>query len=852
MARDANGNYTLPAGNPVAAGTVISTTWANPTLTDIAQALTDSLSRNGDGGMLVAFENVDGNVALPGITWTLEPSTGLYREANNDMQAGVAGSRVTRWFNDTATPNGEQNPFQIWDGLVWRDALRDNHFGPINFQGDVTVGGTLGVTGAATFSGAVAINSNNFVQTAATPSYNFIESDTTDENAQLILASGSFRFRTIDDSGLNPVERMRIDQGTGDVSFYDTAGTTAKLVWDASAEMLTTSGLTVEDATTAVMTLSDTSSANQYSTFSQTGGNLVIESSNNGARGTFKIASADGTDSINRMYVATDGSVSFYEDTGTTAKMVWDASAESLDIGAPYPITGLRGARRLVLNGDGTEGVDFVAYASSNGIVDEEYIGGYLFGNDDNNVTEDHFAGMWANAEGAQGSMTLRFAAGKDNYENDTPQMIINGAGNLGLGTSTPTAYTGYTTLALNGSSGGELDLMVGGTNKGALFSSASSIVLQSTSGSNLPLVFRTNSVERMTLDTSGAVGIGTSNPDTTLHLQTPSGTKSEINFAQTAVTNYRIGVPASTDALVFTYGASTERMRIDSSGNLGLGMTPSAWSNAHIIDFESSDVGAQASVGDFGGQATLGQNFYFGPTGYTRKETGYASRFYQYQSSFVWQSIGTAAGGSNIAWDTKMLLDTSGNLLVGKTNTSETIAGGLIRSSGAMVQGLDGTGAADFHDFYRGTAGSLTRVGNIRSSGTTVAYNTSSDYRLKEDDVPMTGATERVKALRPINFAWKLDGSRTDGFFAHEAQEVVPEAVHGTKDAMRDEEYEVTPAVEEVRDEDGTVTTEAVEAVMGTRSVPDYQGIDQSKLVPLLTATIQELIARIEALEGA
>ena len=72
----------------------------------------------------------------------------------------------------------------------------------------------------------------------------------------------------------------------------------------------------------------------------------------------------------------------------------------------------------------------------------------------------------------------------------------------------------------------------------------------------------------------SGNVGIGTSSPDTTLHLQTPSGTKSEINFAQTAVTNYRIGVPASTDALVFTYGASTERMRLDASGNLLVGTT--------------------------------------------------------------------------------------------------------------------------------------------------------------------------------------------------------------------------------------------------------------------------------------
>ena len=70
---------------------------------------------------------------------------------------------------------------------------------------------------------------------------------------------------------------------------------------------------------------------------------------------------------------------------------------------------------------------------------------------------------------------------------------------------------------------------------------------------------------------TNNRVGVGTASPDTTLHLQTPSGTKSEINFAQTAVTNYRIGVPASTDALVFTYGASTERLRITSAGALEL-----------------------------------------------------------------------------------------------------------------------------------------------------------------------------------------------------------------------------------------------------------------------------------------
>ena len=154
-------------------------------------------------------------------------------------------------------------------------------------------------------------------------------------------------------------------------------------------------------------------------------------------------------------------------------------------------------------------------------------------------------------------------------------------------------------------------------------------------------------------------------------------------------------------------------------------------------------------------------------------------------------------------------------------------------------------TGARSHILFYN----PVGQVGYISTSGTSTAYNTSSDYRLKEDDVPMTGATERVKALRPINFAWKVNGSRVDGFLAHEAQEVVPECVTGSKDAMRDEEYEVTPAVEEVRDEDGNVTTEPVAAVMGTRSVPEMQGIDQSKLVPLLTAALQEAITKIEDL---
>tara|TARA_B110000503_G_scaffold44530_1_gene72738 strand:+ start:216 stop:542 length:327 start_codon:yes stop_codon:yes gene_type:complete len=108
----------------------------------------------------------------------------------------------------------------------------------------------------------------------------------------------------------------------------------------------------------------------------------------------------------------------------------------------------------------------------------------------------------------------------------------------------------------------------------------------------------------------------------------------------------------------------------------------------------------------------------------------------------------------------------------------------------------------------------------------------------LKEDLQPISYATERVLALNPVNFKW-IDGQqRSDGFIAHELQAHLPEAVTGEKDAT-------TEVTETVIAEDGTETEV-------TTTVPEMQGIDQSKLVPLLVKTIQELEARITALENA
>jgi hypothetical protein len=117
----------------------------------------------------------------------------------------------------------------------------------------------------------------------------------------------------------------------------------------------------------------------------------------------------------------------------------------------------------------------------------------------------------------------------------------------------------------------------------------------------------------------------------------------------------------------------------------------------------------------------------------------------------------------------------------------------------------------------YNGSA-----IGSISQNGTTaVAYNTSSDYRLKNTIAPMTGALAKVALLKPVTYKWNVDGSDGEGFIAHELAEVVPQAVTGEKDAVDDE------------------------------GNPKYQGIDTSFLVATLTAAIQEQQEIINSLKA-
>jgi hypothetical protein len=177
-----------------------------------------------------------------------------------------------------------------------------------------------------------------------------------------------------------------------------------------------------------------------------------------------------------------------------------------------------------------------------------------------------------------------------------------------------------------------------------------------------------------------------------------------------------------------------------------------------------------------------------------------------------------TTADGADFSTE-RMRITSGGSILCDSTaliggDTAPLQADGKTRTALALKGGSNGFFAA-FYNTSSTLIGSITGAG-----GATTFYNTSSDYRIKENVVPLTEAISRVNQLQVHRFNFISHPDQTvDGFIAHEAQEVVPECVTGTKDAV---------------DADGN---------------PVMQGIDQSKLVPLLTAALQEALQQIEAL---
>jgi hypothetical protein len=390
----------------------------------------------------------------------------------------------------------------------------------------------------------------------------------------------------------------------------------------------------------------------------------------------------------------------------------------------------------------------------------------------------------------------------------------------------------GGNTIVVNGDGVGEISFQ---GNDGSEFVACAQIKaeIDNTPGANdMPgrLVFSTTSdgasspTERLRIGNNGTHTITASNNSTAVQIRDASNYAGQLITA----TDGTFQINARTTTVFSRTGSDTESMRIDSSGRLLVGTSSTVDSVSNALLQSSASGGAFLALGNTNtvgaGAATLGQVGFYGYQGAYVLSASITAN-----SDATWSSndyptrlvFSTTADGASSPTE-RMRITSDGDVLFA-TQTINDLGTLSLTFNPAIKRGITFKQTTDINSpnpiRFLNAAG--TAVGNIITDASTTAYNTSSDYRLKENIIPLTGATDRFNQLQVHRFNFIADPDKTvDGFIAHEVQDVVPEAITGEKDAV---------------DDDGN---------------PVYQGIDQSKLVPLLTAALQEAIAKIEVLE--
>ena len=418
-------------------------------------------------------------------------------------------------------------------------------------------------------------------------------------------------------------------------------------------------------------------------------------------------------------------------------------------------------------------------------------------------------------------------------------RMRIDSSGNVGISNTSPTeklavhgAIQSSSTGAFNGGTQGVFIDYNSSTGIGRIQSASWGSAYKTLDLQAITHVFSTGSgtaTERMRISSDGKVGIGVTSPTGKLEIAA-TGTNAaphiklvedsdtrEFNIFNDGSGNAHLVLADSDDdtpdteivlndnGIITMLTGNSERMRIDSSGKVGIGETsPSKLLHiASDTNYEGIQIkGAGHKQLTIESTSSSKQSLVTFTTASQNMSIGLDT-----DNAFIFHS-GTASAE-------RMRIDTSGNLLVGKTSDSNTADGISLRGNGNARFTTAGTAPALQLAFFRNA--SAAEVGSISTTSSATSYNTSSDYRLKENVDYTWDATTRLKQLKPARFNFIADETNTlvDGFLAHEVSSVVPEAITGEKDGDR------------------------------------MQGIDQSKLVPLLVKTIQELEARITALES-
>jgi len=414
----------------------------------------------------------------------------------------------------------------------------------------------------------------------------------------------------------------------------------------------------------------------------------------------------------------------------------------------------------------------------------------------------------------AAGTFTTFTSNGIDDNATGTA-ILIESDRNVGINTTSLTSTSGYGTLTLNGSSGGQLAFQTGETGKQFIYSTSTDLNILNTAAGNL--TFSTNNLERARIDSAGQVLVGTTTPtwDSVF-----SGVVTRGGFlgSQNSSYSYLVGqayynggwkrVNANAASLYETSfgthkfsnaisGAAdsaitwNERMRIDGSGNVGIGTTsPSAklevrpTTNVNLL------------VGNTGSELQLTSGTNGGTYGVIANHQAHTHKF-------------LTDGGSG-TFAERMRIDSSGNLLAGTTASGNTSTAHEIRGNSSLggkgvlaVANMSGTAScpaltvltADtstdstnrFIQFYSSYTGpTATPMGGIVGNGASNAqFGSISDERLKENIQPLSGSLNKVLALNPISYNWKDSGEYVEaGFVAQEVEQVLPEYVTTDEDA--------------------------------------------------------------------